>query len=452
MKSAITSLSLVIIFLAVSIVSIQSNNLPLEQDVAGAAGYSASTSDCRTFTINVPTPGGDTSIATQYYLDARDINAKFSIYTSPPFEFKDNSGNLLLKKDVTLIGRLIPATWNISIKRVINRTVLATISNVTCSFPTSFLFTAVGDSGASANAANVFKGIGKVRPNFSVHLGDMGYGEILPESEWAKFVNNNIDTGAGTQLSASLPYMLIAGNHESGGESPGGGLIENYATYLTNRDVPISGTYSKQYYFDYPSYSTSVTGQKLARFIEISPGITFSNGGLFTYTTGTSRYNWVSSTIDQARTAGIPWVIVSTHKNCITMGKKRCEISADLMNLLISKRVDLVLQGHEHDYQRSKQLRLSSSCVAVPINLYQSNCVVDDGSDKLYTKNAGTIFVVAGTGGRNLDLLNTADSEAGYFAATSSQYGFLKVNGTATSLNVSQLSASGSTIDSFSIR
>ena len=95
----------------------------------------------------------------------------------------------------------------------------------------------------------------------------------------------------------------------------------------------------------------------------ISPGLTFTNGGLYDYSVGTTHYNWVSNTIDSARATGIKWVIVGMHKNCISMGRMTCQIGPDIFNLLVSKKVDLILQGHDHNYQRSKQLaELRRSC------------------------------------------------------------------------------------------
>lgn len=88
------------------------------------------------------------------------------------------------------------------------------------------------------------------------------------------------------------------------------------------------------------------------------------------------------------------------HKNCITAGTKSCEIGVNLMNLLIQRRVDLVLQGHDHTYQRSQQLALGASCAAIVPGAYNPGCVVDDGSDNSYTRGAGTIIVINGNVGR----------------------------------------------------
>ena len=96
----------------------------------------------------------------------------------------------------------------------------------------------------------------------------------------------------------------------------------------------------------------------------VSPALTFPTGTGATRA-GTPRYNWTAATIDGARTAGIPWVVVGMHKPCVSMGalhlRSRCGASS---TMLMQKKVDLVLTGHEHIYQRSKQIATSASCAA----------------------------------------------------------------------------------------
>ena len=48
------------------------------------------------------------------------------------------------------------------------------------------------------------------------------------------------------------------------------------------------------------------------------------------------------------------------HKPCITVGQYDCDPGPDLFNMLVSKKVDLILSGHEHIYQRSHQLALGT--------------------------------------------------------------------------------------------
>jgi hypothetical protein len=259
--------------------------------------------------------------------------------------------------------------------------------------PITFVFTAAGDYGSSRDAAATLDGIGRSGASFNLALGDLSYSK-MPEANWCDFVKARV----------TFPFQLIAGNHED--ESGiGDGHIINFAACLPDR-LGVTGGYPEQYYFDY---------QGLARFIMISPGLTIG-GEHYNYGNASSHYQWVAEAIDGARGAKIPWVIVGMHKNCLSMGRHSCEIGSDLLNLLIDKKVDLVLQGHDHVYQRTKQLATSPSCTTVPIASFNTSCVMDDGADGLYTKGVGPVFVIAGTGGEGLYEINTADPEAGYFA------------------------------------
>src|SRR6266849_7268887 len=267
----------------------------------------------------------------------------------------------------------------------------------------SFSFTAGGDIGGNNNTSTALDLIAQSGSNFHLAIGDLSYSEIAPESKWCSYVQSRVGS--------TFPFELLSGNHEDGGELGGqDGLIDNFVQCLPDR-LGAQGTYGKEYYFDYPASSP------IARFIMISPGLTFTNGGLYDYSAGTAHYNWVSNTIDSARAAGIKWVIVGMHKVCISMGIMPCDIGNDIFNLLVSKKVDLILQGHDHDYQRSKQLAFSgTTCTAIQAETYNSNCVVNDGSTGVYTQGAGPVVVIVGTVGEGLHTINTSDGDAGYFA------------------------------------
>ena len=132
------------------------------------------------------------------------------------------------------------------------------------------------------------------------------------------------------------------------------------------------------------------------------------------YSKGTSHYKWVKRIIEKARAANIPWVIVGMHKYCLVIGTQTCP-GPDLINLLLSEKVDLILQAQKHDYQSSKQLALNSTtCPAMAITSYNPNCVVNDTTS--LTRGAGTVIVVTGTGGTvPLLSISTTDPKIGYF-------------------------------------
>ena len=253
----------------------------------------------------------------------------------------------------------------------------------------SFVFTSSGDFGANSDTEMVLEAIADSGSRFHLALGDLSYSQIKPEAAWCDFVKSKVG--------AAFPFQLVTGNHEDNGPD---GDINKFAQCLPNKVKGLIGNYAKEYYFDY---------KYLARFILISPNLNL-DGKSYDYNVGNPHYDWVVNAIDSARSANIPWVIVGMHKNCITMGAKTCEVGTDLINMLIEKRVDLILQGHEHNYQRSRQLKCASA------DSYKDYCVDGSGDNRSYVKGLGSILVIAGTSGRSLTNIDTADYEAGYFA------------------------------------
>jgi hypothetical protein len=121
--------------------------------------------------------------------------------------------------------------------------------------------------------------------------------------------------------------------------------------------------------------------------------------------------------------------------------------------LLTAKRVDLVLQGHDHDYQRSKQLMCGR------VGAFDAACVADTGADGLYTKGAGPVFVIAGTtGGGGLTSINATDPEQPYFARSmggsspSPGRGIVRYSVGPTSLTGEFVGSTTTFTDSFTIR
>ncbi len=309
--------------------------------------------------------------------------------------------------------------------------------------PISFSFGAVGDMGAGSNTSAVFTAANNENLNFFFGLGDLSYNVVTPETAWCDFVK--------ARMGATFPFELLAGNHEDDGPD---GQIANFAACLPDRIGNLTGVYAKEYYFDYPQTTP------IARFIMISPNLTFPGEGTYSYTKGSTRYNWTANAIDSARAAGIKWVVVGIHKYCIAMVSGSCQIKADIMNLLIDKKVDLYLQGHDHAYARSKQLALNTSnCTAISAGSYNANCVADNGADNQYTKGLGTVLMTIGSGGFSLNKQYTTDSEAGYFARWMGSnftptYGFMKFNVTETQITAQFIKGQGSSgtfADTFTI-
>lgn len=296
--------------------------------------------------------------------------------------------------------------------------------------------TTAGDYSSSAAASGVLARIGAIAPDLHFALGDLSYGATGAEQAWCDLVTSN--AGAG------FPFELVSGNHESNGQN---GNINDFAACLPNQLPGVIGTYGRQYYVDVPQQDP------VARFIMISPGIPFSDG-TWNYSAGSTRYNWTSAAIDGARAASIPWVVVGMHTPCLSVGIYSCVAGADITNLMVTKKVDLVMNGHEHLYQRSKQLATGTGCTGLVPGTYDADCVRD--ADNALSKGTGTVFTTVGTGGVALRDVNAADPEAPYFAAysglnASPTHGLLDLQFTETSLTGRFVATAGSFQDDFSI-
>jgi Calcineurin-like phosphoesterase len=303
--------------------------------------------------------------------------------------------------------------------------------------PNTFTFAAAGDLGANSGLA-AYNRLDSSGVDFFLALGDLDYDQTPTDEAWCDYVKQHLPT-----LGPEFPFELLVGSHED--QDAGHGYILNHAACLPDK-LGVTGMYGVEYYFDYPASSP------LIRVIMIPPDMRVENV-LYNYTPDSPHYAWLSSTIDSARASGIPWVAVGMHDVCLTAGIKTCQIGADLMNLLINKRVDLVLQGHDHNYQRSKQLRLKAGvCAAVPVGAYAPSCVVDSGADGIYAKGAGPIFVISGSFGLCCYAVNSADPEAPYFARmNSTTRGFTEYTVGPGHIEANFVNSLGTFTDSFSI-
>ena len=302
----------------------------------------------------------------------------------------------------------------------------------------TFDFAAAGDVSTGSRTAASLGVLDQSGAAFFLTLGDLDYDTTPTDEAWCDYIKQRLPT-----LGPNFPFQLVSGNHEEQGGSDG--YIMNHAACLPDR-LNSTGLYGAQYYFDYPSTAP------LMRVIMIPPHLMVENIH-YMYTAGNGHYNWLASTIDNARSSGIPWVAVGMHKNCITTGDKSCEIGTDLLNLLVSKRVDLVLQGHDHNYQRSKQLALRPTiCPALASNAADTDCIVDDGADNAYAKGAGSIVLISGTFGQCCYAVKTTDADYPYFATINSNTnGFTQFTVSATRIDARFVNSNGTFTDSFAI-
>lgn len=304
-----------------------------------------------------------------------------------------------------------------------------------------FTFAASGDLGANRHTSANLRMLNRSAARFFLALGDLDYDQTPTDRAWCGYVKRGLPAKF-----PRYPFEVLVGNHEEdGGED---GRIANFARCLPDRlhsDIGPRSRYGAEYSFTYPRH------RPLMKVIMIAPGMRV-NGVQYSYTRGTPHRRWLSREIRQARTRGIHWVVVGMHYPCITTGLHQCDAGEGILNFLVRRRVDLVLVGHNHMYERSKQLRLSKRCRHIGPRDFDAGCVADAGRDGRYREGRGTVFITAGTFGGHKREGGGKEPDRPYFAAVNDQsYGFVRYRVRRGSIHGRYVRSAGHFHDSFSI-
>ena len=138
------------------------------------------------------------------------------------------------------------------------------------------------------------------------------------------------------------------------------------------------------------------------------------------YASGSAQRSFVQNDLQSASTnPNIKWMIVYLHKpmytspntcgssSCSNTGSENTNIRNGFGPMFAQYGVDLVLQGHVHNYQRTYKLTYNSGNPASP--------TITDNNPDTYAEGNGAIYAIVGTGGVNFHALS------GKAAFTSSQ-------------------------------
>jgi hypothetical protein len=229
-----------------------------------------------------------------------------------------------------------------------------------------FRFTSVGDlatpntawSKSSLNAATTVHQIQQFNPMFHLHNGDLSYANNNDESQpavWADFMNN-IQTAA-----SSIPWMTALGNHES--EWNNGPL--GYASYQTRFNLPPTGSWKPEWQGNWYSFKVgsglfiSLDANDVVYANDSSANPANSSDALYIHGySGGAQTAWLQQTLAASKLdPDIDWIVVFFHQP--VMSSSSSGAGGDLglrqtfMPLFDKYGVDLVLCGHDHDYERT---------------------------------------------------------------------------------------------------
>jgi hypothetical protein len=154
----------------------------------------------------------------------------------------------------------------------------------------------------------------------------------------------------------------------------------------------------------------------------------------------------------RARDSG-QWLVVGMHLTCLSAGADHpgCDSGRAVHTLALQHGVDLLLVGHNHLYERSKQLAVSRACPVVRPR-FGSACVADTGRDGAYARDAGTVQVTAGRFGGRPSAVDTDDPDRRWFVMSrAGTTGFLQVELSADRLVARYVPSTGEVRDRFVI-
>ncbi len=240
---------------------------------------------------------------------------------------------------------------------------------------------------ASPTSADIVHGIEQVQPLFHLLNGDLCYANISNDRvrTWNSFFANN------TRSARYRPWMPAAGNHEN---ERGNGPI-GYQAYLTRFALPGNGS------ADWSGLWYAFTAGSVRVIVLQNDEVALQDGGdsyVNGYSSGEQR-RWLEAQLSAARASRqIDWIVVCMHQVMISTSDAN---GADLGirqawgPLFDQYEVDLVLCGHEHDYERSLAVRGT-----VPGSETLAPNPVSAATDDIDTSK-GTVHMVLGGGGTN---------------------------------------------------
>jgi len=275
-----------------------------------------------------------------------------------------------------------------------------------------FNFDATGDWGCSSSTSSTINNIKGKGPERVFGIGDYSYSSTA--TCWLDKISD-----------IKSKTKIAIGNHEDDSD-------EGFSQYMSAFGL------SKTYYsFNYNNVHVLVMD---------TDHVSFSSGS--------SQYNFVKSDLESAvKNSNIKWIIVYMHKpmftspnscsssGCTNGGDTAKSLRTTYGTLFYNNRVDLVLQGHVHNFQRTFPIKYSGS----------STPTITSSATTDYNDPPGWISAIVGTGGINFHALSGKPSWVKF--QQDNKFGILdiKITNNGYRLEGRYWTNSGSQLDKFTI-
>jgi hypothetical protein len=274
-------------------------------------------------------------------------------------------------------------------------------------------FLAWGDQGADDEGRKVADAAAKTSADFALVLGDISYAE-RDAGTWHQYLDQM------RPVFAKMPVMTVVGNHDWEGG------LQSYTARFPMPGPGGAGWYALRYG---RTILLGLDTEDLCRPYKDGGGAAPFDRSTCPSGVNQQQLDFLESTLKQARAdPGVDWIVVAHHYGAYSRGKhgENPALQNVWVPLYEKYGVDLVLQGHDHLYLRSKPLRGG------------------------HEDRQGTTYVVVGTGGAAF--YEYKDTPAWQAAGTQHQHGFLKVHIHGGSLDASFQSVHGLTLDTWSLK
>jgi predicted MPP superfamily phosphohydrolase len=237
----------------------------------------------------------------------------------------------------------------------------------------------LGDMGCKPVTSNLIKAINNKMPRLILALGDLSYQRYNPDC-WLNIVSP-----------IQSKMKIVLGDHDYASLS----LLKQYRSLFN---------LSQEY------YSFNIQN---VHFLALATEIPFD--------ANSSQYNFVKKDLESAtNNSEIKWIIVFSYRpqySSLTEHPGNAILRETYHPLFEKYHVDIVLQAHNHNYQRSYPINYNPDA--------SQNPLIADNDSKFYQDPDGQIYVTVGTGGA----IQYGFSAKSQFVATQYEgFGFLNIS------------------------